>query len=201
MEAIEIMRKVIEEESLSIKNVEEQLTFNKQEYETTINRILHLKGRLIIMGVGKSGHIGKKIAATFASVGTPSFFVHATEAMHGDLGMITEEDLVMIISNSGETAEAIAPIESIQRIGAQLVALTGNSQSTLAKSSDFILEIRIEHEADDLNLAPTNSSTSVLVIGDSLALTISKLKGFTKEDFGLYHPGGSLGQKLANEKK
>ncbi|AYW49818.1 KpsF/GutQ family sugar-phosphate isomerase [Tetragenococcus halophilus] len=201
MEDIEIIRKVMKAEISSIKKQEQQLNSNKEEFNLIIKEILALKGHLIIMGVGKSGHIGKKLAATFASTGTPSFFIHATEAMHGDLGMITKDDLVIIISNSGETSEALAPIDAIHRIGAMIIALTGQEHSTLARKSEFLLEVQVDREADTFNLAPTNSSTSVLVVGDSLALAISVLKNFTEEQFGMYHPGGALGRKLVEEGK
>lgn len=194
-----MMQKIINKELAAIKTVEEQLKKNKKEYQEVIDAILASNGRLIIMGVGKSGHIGEKLAATFASTGTPSFFVHATEAMHGDLGMITKDDLVIMISNSGETKEALVPLTPIHRIGAKIIALTGNKDSSLAQNSDFLLEVYVKEEADQFNLAPTSSSTATLVIGDSLALTVSELSGFTEIDFGKFHPGGSLGKRLAME--
>ncbi|MBL4954817.1 SIS domain-containing protein [Neobacillus sp. YIM B02564] len=167
-----------------------------QSYERAVEKILNCTGKVILLGVGKSGHIGKKLAATFASTGTPSFFVHATEAVHGDLGMIEKEDVVIAISNSGETKEVLNTLPSLRRIGASILSITGNKNSTLAKSSEIAIEVRVEREADQHNLAPTNSSTATLVVGDALALTVSQLKGFKKEDFGLYHPGGSLGKQL-----
>ena len=140
-----------------------------------------------------------KLAATFASLGTPAIFVHATEAMHGDMGMITSEDLVILISNSGETKETLAPLPSLKRIGAATVAFTGQDDSHLAQACESVLTIPVTHEADDLGLAPTSSSTAALMVGDALACTISRLKGFTASDFALYHPGGALGQKLLKQ--
>ena len=160
---------------------------------------MHLTGRLVFMGVGKTGHIGVKLAATFASLGTPAIFVHATEAMHGDMGMITSEDLVILISNSGETKETLAPLPSLKRIGAATVAFTGQDDSHLAQACESVLTIPVTHEADDLGLAPTSSSTAALMVGDALACTISRLNGFTASDFALYHPGGALGQKLLKQ--
>ncbi|MDE3281520.1 SIS domain-containing protein [Lacticaseibacillus parahuelsenbergensis] len=172
---------------------------DESQYQSLIDKIMELKGRLVFMGVGKTGHIGVKLAATFASLGTPSIFVHATEAMHGDLGMITSKDLVIIISNSGETKETLAPLPSLNLIGAETVALTGNETSHLAKACQSVLTIPVNNEADDLGLAPTSSSTAALMVGDAIACTVSKLKGFTASDFAVFHPGGALGQKLLKE--
>ena len=201
MDIISNIQDVIEKEISAVEQVEKDLPLNDQDYEKVVNKIISLKGngRLIFTGVGKSGHIGKKLAATFASTGTPSFFVHATEAMHGDLGMITASDLVIDISNSGETKEAVAVVAPIQRLGAKVVALTGNQDSTLAKDCDYLLLVHVDSEADEHNLAPTNSSTSALVVGDAIALTVSKAKGFSEKDFGKFHPGGALGKRLVKE--
>ncbi|WP_125588992.1 KpsF/GutQ family sugar-phosphate isomerase [Companilactobacillus jidongensis] len=167
-----------------------------ENYDSVIDTLLNMDGKLIFMGVGKSGLIGRKLAATFSSTGTPSFFVHATESVHGDLGMIQKNDTVILISNSGETKEILAPIPSLKRIGTKLIAFTGKETSSLAQQCDQTLVIPIDHEADNLNLAPTNSSTGVLVVGDAIACTLSELKGFTKENFATFHPGGALGKKL-----
>ena len=172
---------------------------NDAQYCSVIDKIMHLTGRLVFMGVGKTGHIGVKLAATFASLGTPAIFVHATEAMHGDMGMITSEDLVILISNSGETKETLAPLPSLKRIGAATFAFTGQDDSHLAQACESVLTIPVTHEADDLGLAPTSSSTAALMVGDAIACTISRLKGFTASDFALYHPGGALGQKLLKQ--
>ena len=158
--------------------------------------MLSCEGRVIVTGMGKSGHIGGKIAATLASTGTPSFFVHPGEASHGDLGMITERDVVMALSNSGETAEMLAILPVIKRLGVGLVAMTGRPDSTLARSADVHLDVGVEREACPLNLAPTASTTATLVMGDALAVALLDARGFQPEDFALSHPGGSLGRRL-----
>tara|TARA_B110000114_G_scaffold185089_2_gene230788 strand:- start:605 stop:1462 length:858 start_codon:yes stop_codon:yes gene_type:complete len=154
------------------------------------------QGRVIVIGMGKSGHIGGKIAATLASTGTPAFFVHPGEASHGDLGMITNDDVVLTISNSGETAEVLAIIPVIKRIGAKLIAMTGNPSSTLAKLSDTHVCIKVSQEACPLGLTPTSSTTAALVMGDALAVALLNARGFTTDDFALSHPGGSIGKQL-----
>jgi len=153
-------------------------------------------GRLIISGMGKSGHIGKKIAATMASTGTPSFFVHPAEAFHGDLGMIQPVDVVILISNSGETDEVLKLIPSLKSFGNKIIALTGNDKSTLAVNSDAVLNVKVEREICPNNLAPTSSTTATLVMGDALAIGLMHLKDFQPHQFALYHPGGSLGKRL-----
>lgn len=157
---------------------------------------LHTKGRVIVMGVGKSGHIGRKIAATFASTGTPAFFIHPTEASHGDLGMIAKEDVLLAISNSGETQELIALLPVIKRLNIPLVAMTGKRSSPLAEHASVVLDISISKEACPLGLAPTSSTTVTLVLGDALAVALLEARGFTKEDFAKSHPGGKLGKHL-----
>ncbi len=154
------------------------------------------KGRVIVTGMGKSGHIANKIAATFASTGTPSFFVHPGEASHGDLGMITGIDVVLAISNSGNTAEITTILPLIKRMGAPLISMTGNPNSTLALQSNIHLDISIKEEACPLGLAPTSSTTATLVMGDALAVALLESKGFSETDFAFSHPGGSLGKKL-----
>ena len=154
------------------------------------------EGRVIVIGMGKSGHIGGKIAATLASTGTPSFFVHPGEASHGDLGMITPEDVVLCISNSGETAEVLSITPVIKRLGAKLIAMSSNENSTLAKLSDTHICIKVEQEACPLGLAPTSSTTATLVMGDAIAVALLNARGFTADDFALSHPGGSLGKRL-----
>ncbi|MGH8505661.1 MAG: KpsF/GutQ family sugar-phosphate isomerase [Stenotrophobium sp.] len=158
--------------------------------------MLACKGRIVVTGMGKSGHIGGKIAATLASTGTPSFFVHPGEASHGDLGMITKADVVLAISNSGETAEVLTILPLIKRMGAPLIAMTGRPTSTLAKTSDVHLDVTVTQEACPLNLAPTASTTATLAMGDALAVALLESRGFTPEDFAMSHPGGSLGRKL-----
>lgn len=153
-------------------------------------------GRVVVTGMGKSGHIGNKIAATLASTGTPAFFVHPGEASHGDLGMITPQDVVIAISNSGETAEVLTIVPLIKRMKARLISITNNGQSSLAQAADVSLEIGKAAEACPLGLAPTSSTTATLVLGDALAVALLEARGFTPEDFALSHPGGSLGRKL-----
>ena len=158
--------------------------------------ILGCKGRVVVIGMGKSGHIGNKIASTLASTGTPSFFVHPGEASHGDLGMITPDDLVIAISNSGETPEVVTILPIVKRIGSGLIAMTGKPESTLASQSDVCLDISVPKEACPHNLAPTASTTATLVMGDALAVAVQKLRGFSEMDFARTHPGGTLGKRL-----
>lgn len=158
--------------------------------------LLKCEGRIIVTGMGKSGHIGRKIAATMASTGSSAFFVHPGEASHGDLGMITAKDVVIALSNSGSTAEVVTLLPLIKRMGLQLVSMTGNTESTLAQASDVHLDVRVESEACPLDLAPTTSTTVALVMGDALAIALLEARGFTAEDFAFSHPGGSLGRKL-----
>lgn len=158
--------------------------------------LLNCSGRIIIIGMGKSGHIGNKIAATFASTGSPAFFVHAGEASHGDMGMITAQDVVLTLSNSGETSEILTLLPLIKRLAVPLIALTGRPHSTLAKSADAHIDTSVEKEACPLGLAPTSSTTAALVMGDALAIALLESRGFTAEDFALSHPGGNLGRRL-----
>ncbi|MDH4561585.1 KpsF/GutQ family sugar-phosphate isomerase [Pseudomonas sp. BN411] len=158
--------------------------------------ILACKGRVVVVGMGKSGHVGNKIAATLASTGTPSFFVHPAEASHGDMGMITREDVVIALSNSGSTAEIVTLLPLIKRLGITLISLTGNPDSPLAKAAAANLDARVAQEACPLNLAPTSSTTAALVLGDALAIALLEARGFTAEDFAFSHPGGALGRRL-----
>jgi len=158
--------------------------------------ILKCSGRVVVVGMGKSGHIGGKIAATLASTGTPAFFVHPGEASHGDLGMITANDTVLAISNSGETAEILTILPLIKRMEVKLIAFTGNMNSTLAKQADVVINVGVDKEACPLNLAPTSSTTATLVMGDALAVALLESRGFTEEDFARSHPGGALGKRL-----
>ncbi len=161
-----------------------------------LSLILNCHGRVIVSGIGKSGHIGRKIAATLASTGTPAFFVHPAEASHGDLGMITAEDIVIGISNSGESAELLNILPSIKRQGAKLIAMTGNEKSSLSRDADVHLDAGVAQEACPLNLAPTASTTAALALGDALAVALLDARGFGAEDFARSHPGGSLGRRL-----
>jgi arabinose-5-phosphate isomerase len=157
---------------------------------------LECRGRVIVTGMGKSGHIGSKIAATLASTGTPSFFMHAAEASHGDIGMITREDVLLAISNSGETAEVLLLIPHVSRLGVPLIAITGNAKSTLARAAGAHLDVSVAEEACPLNLAPTASTTATLALGDALAVALLEARGFTSQDFARSHPSGALGRKL-----
>lgn len=190
---IKTLRDVIETESNSLSQFSSSLD---ESFVNAINLLNDCTGKVVISGVGKSGHIGKKIAATFSSTGTPSFFVHSTEGVHGDLGMVTKEDVVVLISNSGETEEILNLIPTLKKIGIKTISITSNKNSTLSENTDISLKYQYTKEADHLGLAPTTSSTTVLVIGDALAVTLSKMRAFTREDFHLYHPGGSLGRQL-----
>ncbi|HET7176781.1 MAG TPA: KpsF/GutQ family sugar-phosphate isomerase, partial [Gammaproteobacteria bacterium] len=158
--------------------------------------MLACRGRVVVTGMGKSGHVANKIAATLASTGTPAFFVHPGEASHGDLGMITGEDLVLALSNSGETSELVTILPLIKRLGVKLIALTGKPDSTLAKTADVHIDVSVAREACPLNLAPTASTTAALAMGDALAVALLEARGFTEEDFARSHPGGSLGRRL-----
>jgi len=166
------------------------------DFATACGIFLECKGRVVVSGMGKSGHVGGKIAATFASTGTPSFFLHPAEASHGDLGMLTKGDAVLAISNSGETAELLTILPLIKRMGAPLVAMTGNAASTLAREADAHLDVSVPAEACPLNLAPTASTTATLAMGDALAVALLGQRGFTETDFALSHPGGVLGRRL-----
>lgn len=191
-------KRVLDVEADSIQNLKKAVNNN---FVSAIKLILEGKGRVIFSGVGKSGIIGRKMAATFSSTGTPAFFVHAGEALHGDLGMITEDDVFIAISNSGETEEILNLVPSIRRIGASIVALTGNGCSSLSQYADITVFAGVEEEACPHGLAPTASTTAIMALGDAMALTLSSLKGFSAEDFALYHPGGSLGRKLLTKVK
>jgi arabinose-5-phosphate isomerase len=166
-----------------------------------VQAVLACTGRVVVMGMGKSGHVGRKIAATLASTGTPSMFVHPAEASHGDLGMVTAQDLVLALSNSGESDELAVILPVIKRIGVRLIAITGNAQSTLARHADWVLDSRVEQEACPLNLAPTASTTAQMALGDALAVALLDARGFKPEDFARSHPGGALGRKLLTHVK
>jgi len=161
-----------------------------------VDLIMNCKGRVVVTGMGKSGHIANKIAATLASTGTPALFLHPAEGIHGDLGMVTKGDLVIALSNSGETEELSRMLPSLKRIGIKIVALTGNVDSTLARNSDVVMYVGVKEEACPLGLAPTASTTATLAMGDALAVVLLNRKGFREEDFACFHPGGSLGKRL-----
>ncbi|WNC70414.1 KpsF/GutQ family sugar-phosphate isomerase [Thalassotalea nanhaiensis] len=189
----ELAAQVIDIETNAVANLH---TYIDDHFAKACQYMFDCSGRVIVIGMGKSGHIGGKIAATLASTGTPAFFVHPGEASHGDLGMVTSQDVVLTISNSGETGEVLAILPVIKRIGAKLIAMSGNTQSTLAKLADVHICIDVPQEACPLGLAPTSSTTATLVMGDALAVALLNAKGFTADDFALSHPGGSLGKRL-----
>ncbi len=165
-------------------------------FERAVEMILRCKGRVVVTGMGKSGLIGKKIAATLASTGTPALFLHPAEGIHGDLGMVTRGDTVIALSNSGETEEIARMLPSLKRLGIRIIALTGNPESTLAKNSDVVINVGVKEEACPLGLAPTASTTAALAMGDALAVALLDKRGFREEDFACFHPGGALGKKL-----
>jgi arabinose-5-phosphate isomerase len=193
MEIKKLAQEVFEIEAKEIANLSLRLT---DDFEKSINAILESSGKLIVSGMGKSGIIGKKIAATLASTGTPSFFLHPGEAYHGDLGMIEENDVVLLISNSGETDEVLKLIPFLKHQKNCTISMSGNDNSTLAKNTNYHLNIAVEKEACPLFLAPTSSTTATLVMGDALAVTLMKLRDFKEENFAKFHPGGSLGRRL-----
>ena len=166
------------------------------DFVAACRHMLACRGRVVVIGMGKSGHIGGKIAATLASTGSPAFFVHPGEASHGDLGMITAQDVVLVLSNSGETQEIATIVPLIKRMGAPLISMTGNANSSLAREADVNLDVSVAKEACPLDLAPTASTTAALVMGDALAIALLEARGFTAEDFAMSHPGGSLGRRL-----
>jgi arabinose-5-phosphate isomerase len=184
---------VIEIESKAVMNLRNQI---QSDFENLCSNILQIKGKLILMGIGKSGHIAQKISATLSSTGTSSFFIHPTEAAHGDLGMINKKDAILILSNSGETKEIIEILPALKRSTANIFTLTNNDQSTIAKAGKINLVINAEEEACPLNLAPTSSTTIALVFGDALAIALLDERGFSKDDFAKSHPAGQLGKKL-----
>ncbi|MDQ6967901.1 MAG: KpsF/GutQ family sugar-phosphate isomerase [Mariprofundaceae bacterium] len=181
---------------IEIQGLQAQKTALDGNFVAAVDCILNLKGRLVVIGMGKSGIIARKIAATFASTGTPAFFVHAAEAQHGDLGMITSDDAVLALSHSGETDEVCGLLPTIKRLGATVIAMTGKPTSTLATFADMTLEVPVREEACPMNLAPTASTTATLALGDALAVVVLKQRGFREEDFARVHPAGSLGRKL-----
>ncbi|MEI7999209.1 MAG: KpsF/GutQ family sugar-phosphate isomerase [Candidatus Omnitrophota bacterium] len=186
-------QEVINTEALAVKGLLKHLDGS---FEKAISLMAHCQGRVIITGMGKTGIVGRKIAATLSSTGTPSVFLHSAEAVHGDLGQVTAKDVLIIISQSGETEETVRLLPLIKKIGAKTIAMTGKPNSSLAKHSDVVLSIIVDKEGCPLGLAPMASTTATLVMGDALAACLIDRKGFRKEDFALYHPGGSLGRRL-----
>lgn len=192
-DSIKIAKEVFEIESKAILDLIHNLN---EDFSKSVDLILSIKGRCVVSGMGKSGHIGAKIAATLASTGTPSFFMHPGEALHGDLGMLTSEDVLLAISNSGESEELLKLIPIVKRRNIPLIVMSGKKNSTLAKQADLFLDISVEKEACPLQLAPMSSTTATLVMGDALAAALMKARDFKPDDFALFHPGGSLGKKL-----
>ena len=190
---IDSAKRTIETE---LQGIAQLLVNLDDQFSDACNLLLGCKGRIIVSGIGKSGHIGKKMAATFASTGSPAFFVHPAEASHGDLGMISHDDVVITISNSGNSAEIMVMIPVLKRIGCKIIAITGNPQSSMAELADCHLNIMVPKEACPLGLAPTTSTTATLVMGDALAVSLLEARGFTAEDFAVSHPSGALGRKL-----
>ena len=183
----------LEIEAAAVKRLTERID---EEFVAAVNCILACKARVIVTGMGKSGHVGRKIAATLASTGTPSFFLHPAEAFHGDLGMVTEQDVVVAISNSGESSEIVNILPIIRRIGATIIAMSGRRTSQLGQFADYFIDISVEREACPLGLAPTASTTATLAMGDAIAMALMSCRNFTSQDFALFHPGGALGRRL-----
>lgn len=188
-----LARKVLQTEAAAILGLVDRLD---GAFEQAVTLLFECKGRVIVTGIGKSGIICQKIAATLSSTRTPAFFLHPAEAIHGDLGAMQSDDVILALSYSGETEELLRLLETIKRLGAKLIAITGECQSTLAKAADVSLDCRVSAEACPLNLVPTASTTAALALGDALAMTLAKAKGFEEADFARHHPGGSLGKRL-----
>ncbi|HSD54508.1 MAG TPA: KpsF/GutQ family sugar-phosphate isomerase [Burkholderiales bacterium] len=191
--AVALAREVLEIEAAAVAALASRLD---ERFVAAVRLVLECRGRVVVTGIGKSGHIGRKIASTMASTGTPAFFVHPGEASHGDLGMITHDDVVIALSYSGESDELLTVLPLVKRMGAPLIALTGKADSTLAALADVVLDVRVEKEACPLNLAPTASTTAALALGDALAVALLDARGFGHEDFARSHPGGMLGRRL-----
>lgn len=192
-QALRLARETLDIEAAAVLGLKDRLG---DSFARALTLILRASGRVVVMGMGKSGHVGRKIAATLASTGTPAMFVHPAEASHGDLGMIQAQDVVLAISNSGESDELVAILPLVKRLGAPLVAITGGADSTLARHADAVLDGSVEKEACPLNLAPTASTTAQLALGDALAVALLDARGFEAEDFARSHPGGALGRRL-----
>lgn len=189
----EIARSILKQEADSIYNLVDHID---ESFETAINLIMKHNGRVLVLGVGKSGHVGRKIAATLASTGQPAFFIHPTEAAHGDLGMMMPDDLCLLISHSGNSSELMAMIPAIKRMGLPIISITSNPKSKLARYSQIVLKTFVDVEACPFNLAPTNSTTVTMAYGDALAITLLKMRGFKEEQFAMHHPAGTLGKRL-----
>ena len=191
-----IREKAIETLQIEAAAIEALIERVDEDFVAAVKSIMNCRGRVVVTGMGKSGHVGRKISATLASTGTPSFFMHPAEAYHGDLGMLTERDILIAISNSGESSEIVNILPVVRRIGAQIIAMCGKRSSTLGKNCDHFIDIGVKREACPLGLAPTASTTATLAMGDALAMALMDEKNFTSNDFALFHPGGALGRKL-----
>ncbi|MFH1752569.1 MAG: KpsF/GutQ family sugar-phosphate isomerase, partial [Candidatus Omnitrophota bacterium] len=188
-----IAREVLDIEAKAVASLKKRVN---REFESIVDHISAIKGKVIVTGVGKPGFIAQKLSATLSPTGTPSLYLHAAEALHGDLGRVTSEDCIVAFSNSGETEEIVKLLPIIKRIGVRLIAFTGNIKSTLAKNSDYVVDTSVKKEACSLGLAPTASTTAMLAMGDALAVALLDKKGFKEKDFAFYHPGGILGKRL-----
>ncbi|MEE9499835.1 MAG: KpsF/GutQ family sugar-phosphate isomerase [Candidatus Omnitrophota bacterium] len=186
-------KKVLDIEARAILDLAKKIDKN---FDKTIDFLTKVKGRVIVTGMGKPGFIAQKISATLSSTGTPSLYLHPAEALHGDLGRVTKEDCLLTFSNSGETEEVIKLLPIVKKIGARLIAIVGNTKSTIAKNADFVLDVSVKKEACSLGLAPTTSTTAMLAMGDALCVSLLDRKGFKEKDFAFYHPGGALGKRL-----
>ena len=191
--SLDTARRVLRIEAEALSDLQHRLDAS---FERAVDLLLACKGRVVVIGMGKSGLIGRKIAATFSSTGTPSVFLHPAEAVHGDLGMLMREDVVLAVTYGGETEEIVALLETIKRLGLPMVTLTGHPQSTIGAASDITLDVSVKEEACSLNLAPTASTTAAMAMGDALAVSLLDRRGFTHGDFAALHPGGRLGKKL-----
>lgn len=188
-----IAKKVLQIERDALSSLIKRIDAN---FERAVNAIYNIKGRVIVTGMGKPGFIAQKISATLSSTGTPSLYLHPAEALHGDLGRVTKDDLILALSNSGETEEIVKFLPIVKKIGAKLIAMVGNAKSTLARNADYIIDTSVKREACSLGLAPTTSTTAMLAMGDALAVALLEKKGFREKDFAFYHPGGILGKRL-----
>ncbi len=192
-QAIQLAKAVIKEEANAILDLNDRIN---DDFIKACEHLLNPSGRIVVLGIGKSGHIGRKIAATLASTGSPAFFVSAAEATHGDLGMIDKQDVAILLSNSGQSDELLSLLSPLKRLGIPLITLTGNSESSLAKNADVNLDVSVKHEACPLGLAPTTSTIAMLAMGDALAIALLDARGFNEQDFARSHPGGRLGKRL-----
>jgi arabinose-5-phosphate isomerase len=193
LDSVEEAKRVLRVEAQSLLDLAERIDEN---FSRAVELLYHCRGKVVVMGMGKSGLVGRKMASTFASTGTPAFFLHPAEGVNGDFGMLAKEDVIIAISNSGETRELLEVLPLIKRFGNHLITLTGNVNSSLAKTGDVHLDIRVKEEACPFNLAPTASTTTTLALGDALAVALMEKRDFKKEDFAMLHPGGTLGKRL-----